>query len=827
VQINAPRWMHGTVKGERSSQLENFRKAHPDVRLFFRDDHIALEGPPEEVERVRVQVQATIDEIKTKNTTYLEVDVDPQYYSQLIGKNQARLLEMQEQTGCDIKFPFDDGRLVKLMGTKESVEKARQLLIERTTKLANERTTDLSIDPQMLGAKSKILEEVRSKFPNIQITFPDANAKAGKVTLHGDKDDVEKCSKFLQQKVKDFSSIEINVSKRVYPMLIGKAGANIQRLREKTSDVYIDVPSLDDTKESTHIRISGKKVDVDKARKIVEEHLSQLTNSVENSIEQYVTVDPKWHSRFFLNKRKLLNDLQQQYGEMLIKIPDRNATSDQVLLRGPKETIEQVRKRLEDLIDTWENTVTKEMTIPHRHHGYLLAQGGAYIQPVQKEYNVQIKFPPRGSTQKDEQDPTATAATATATATTTTTDDENQKDIVRLTGRSDDIDKAMIALEKMIPVETTVDIPSEAHGSLVGKGGSNLQSIIKQYPDVQVTLPPPNSTQNTIQLKGQSEQVEGVRKELLESYEKYQIDRQARSFEVRFTVKPEYRSLVYGFRGKTINQLRQKHDVKIEVSNNQVPSSAVVPTPSTSTEEEPSTEQQDDQQATPQENLPLPSEASNTNQLADVEITITGYEDKALACRDEILQLIKDFEAKITMEIEIDPRIHARIIGSGGSKLQQIMKDYQVDIKFQTSKVHVIGLDQEKIDACIDHLLVLEEDFLQDLPYRPPANTQLSNEGAPGQQVTSTQQEVPTVTNVKSGKHKQAPFQVKNAPWTNGNEHENDHQKKNSARSRNGHDNSPKKQIAPKLDDLGKILFSLIRKIFHSRTFPFRRISNV
>jgi hypothetical protein len=168
------------------------------------------------------------------------------------------------------------------------------------------------------------------------------------------------------------------------------------------------------------------------------------------------------------------------------------------------------------------------------------------------------------------------------------------------------------------------------------------------------------------------------------------------------------------------------------------------------------------------------------------------------------------------MEIEIDPRIHARIIGSGGSKLQQIMKEYQVDIKFQTDKVHVIGLDQNKIDACIDHLLVLEEDFLQDLPHRPVINTQNSNEGTHGQQLTNTQQqEVPIVTNVKINKNKptrQAPFQVKNAPWTNGNEYENEYQKKNSSRQRNGHDNSPKKSTAPNLNDLGKILFCIERK---------------
>ena len=660
--------------------------------------------------------------------------------------------------------------------------------------------------PQIIGAKGKNLEEVRSKFHHIQITFPEANGKSDKVTLHGDKDDVEKCSKFLQQKVKDLYSIEIEVPKRLSPMIIGKGGANIQRLREKAPDVRIDIPSADETKDSTHIRVSGKKVDVDKAKKVLEEHINQLQTSMENSIEQHIAIDPKWHSRFFQNKRKLLTDLQQQYGEMLIKIPERNANSDQVLLRGSKETLEQVRKRLEELIDTWENTITKEMSIPHRHHGYLLAQSGAYIQPIEKEHNVQIKFPPRGTnTTKDEQEPSTTT-------TATNNEDDTQKDLVRISGRADDIEKAIVALEKMIPVEMSVDIPAEARGSLLGKGGANLQSLIKQYPDVQVNFPPANSTQNGIKLKGQREQVEGVRKELLESYEKFQTDRQARSFEVRFTVRPEYRSLIFGARGKTINQLRQKHDVRIDVSNNQAPSSAVVPTPSTSTEEETHSEQQDDQQATPQENLSLPSDSSNSNQLADVEIIITGYEDKALACRDEILKLIKEFESKITMEIEIDPRIHARIIGSGGSKLQQIMKDFEVDIKFQTDRVHVIGLNQDQIDACIDHLLVLEEDYLQDLPYRPSAtSTQTSHEGTSSQtQGNTQQQEVPTVNNnnnPKSSKNKQtrqAPFQVKNAPWTNGNEHENDYQPKNTSRQRNGQNNSPKKSIAPNPDDFGK-----------------------
>ncbi|CAF4541181.1 unnamed protein product, partial [Rotaria sp. Silwood2] len=663
--------------------------------------------------------------------------------------------------------------------------------------------------PQIIGSKGKNLEEVRSKFHNIQITFPEANGKSDKVKLHGDKDDVEKCSKFLQQKIKDLYSIEIEVPKRIYPMLIGKGGANIQRLREKIPDVRLDVPSIDDNKDSTHIRLSGKKIDVDKARKVLEEHINQLNTSIENSIEQHITIDPKWHSRFFQNRRKLLNDLQQQYGDMLIKLPERNTNSDQVLLRGPKDTLEQVRKRLEELIDTWENTITKEMIIPHRHHGYLLARGGTYIQPIQKEYNVQIKFPPRGNNQKDEQE-------TTATTTTTNDDDDKQKDIVRLTGRSDDIDKAIDALEKMVPVESSVDIPYESHGILVGKNGNNLQLLIKKYPDVHVTFPPANLTQNTIYLKGQSEQVEGIKNELLESYEKYQADKQARSHEIRFTIKPEYRSLIFGFRGKTIYSLRQKYDVKIDVSNNQLSSSSTnVPTSSSMD----NNEQQDD-------NNDLSNETKdNSNQLSDSEIVITGYEDKAIACQNEILQLIKDFEAKITMEIEIDPRIHARIIGSGGQKLQQIMKEYNVEIKFQannqTNKVHVIGLDQEKIEACIDRLLILEEDFLGDLPYRPTTNIQNQNDVILGQQSSNTQnqqQDLSTTDSVKvtnetknKKQQRQAPFQVKNAPWTNGKEDDNEYQQNDHSRQRHRHENLPKNSAAtaPNLDDLGEYpLFS-------------------
>ncbi|MCY7362714.1 MAG: hypothetical protein LH629_11715 [Ignavibacteria bacterium] len=105
----------------------------------------------------------------------------------------------------------------------------------------------------------------------------------------------------------------------------------------------------------------------------------------------------------------------------------------------------------------------------------------------------------------------------------------------------------------------------------------------------------------------------------------------------------------------------------------------------------------------------------------------------------------------------MDRRIHARIIGSGGQKLQQIMKEYDVEVKFptanQSDKVHVIGSNQEKIDSCINHLLVLEEDFLEDSSFKQQTGVQPQGELNFAQQLLTAQhqhhqQEVPSSNNI-------------------------------------------------------------------------------
>lgn len=71
----------------------------------------------------------------------------------------------------------------------------------------NEKTRDIIIDQRfhgtIIGARGENIREIREKFNQVQITFPDQGKKSDIVTLRGPKQDVDRCYKHLQVVHKD------------------------------------------------------------------------------------------------------------------------------------------------------------------------------------------------------------------------------------------------------------------------------------------------------------------------------------------------------------------------------------------------------------------------------------------------------------------------------------------------------------------------------------------------------------------------------------------------------------------------------------------------
>lgn len=65
------------------------------------------------------------------------------------------------------------------------------------------------------------------------------------------------------------------------------------------------------------------------------------------------------------------------------------------------------------------------------------------------------------------------------------------------------------------------------------------------------------------------------------------------------------------------------------------------------------------------------------------QITITGYEHKAIAARDAIQAIVDELEEMISEDITLDSRVHARIIGARGKGIRKIMDEFKVKMMHQ------------------------------------------------------------------------------------------------------------------------------------------------
>lgn len=98
-------------------------------------------------------------------------------------------------------------------------------------------------------------------------------------------------------------------------------------------------------------------------------------------------------------------------------------------------------------------------------------------------------------------------------------------------------------------------------------------------------------------------------------------------------------------------------------------------------------------------------------------ITITGYEQNTHKAKEDIMKIVNELNELVREEIQIDSRVHSRIIGARGRSIRKIMDDYKVDIKFPRGEdadpnlVIITGNEESVVDAK-EYLLSLEEQYV-------------------------------------------------------------------------------------------------------------------
>merc|ERR1712165_427843 len=270
--LPCPTWLHKYIIGKKGAGIQKISQDLQKVHIAFNDDDfIKVDGPPDEVEKAKIELERQASEL-IKTTAFADIKVDAKYHKHIIGKGGSTINKIKAEADVTINIPDTDSgaTVIRIEGNKAGVEKAKAELASMVEKMENEKEKDLIVENrfhrQLIGAKGGEIEKIRKEFTAVQISFPDLGSKSDIVKLRGPKEDVDKCARHFNKLTKELLEsgyqTKVPIFKQFHKFVIGKGGANIRRIRDET-DTRIDLP--DSTTDSDMITITGKKENVVKA----------------------------------------------------------------------------------------------------------------------------------------------------------------------------------------------------------------------------------------------------------------------------------------------------------------------------------------------------------------------------------------------------------------------------------------------------------------------------------------------------------------------------------------------------------------------------------
>uniref|UniRef100_A0A182PN90 K Homology domain-containing protein n=1 Tax=Anopheles epiroticus TaxID=199890 RepID=A0A182PN90_9DIPT len=714
-----------TIIGAKGETIREIREKHNQVQIVFpgpndKSDIVKIRGSKEDVDRCHKYLTQYVKELQ-KNSFVMEVPVFKQFLKYIIGKGGANIKKIRDETQTKIDLPSesDTNEMIVITGKKENVKEARDRIQKIQNEMANIISEEVTIPAKhhisLIGTGGMLINSIMEECGGVSIKFPNSELKSDKVIIRGPKEDVDRAKSQLLGLASEIEmssySVQIRAKPQHHKFLIGKNGASIKKIRDKTGARVI-FPGVND-QDNEAITIIGKKENVEDAKA----ELEAIIKNIDNIVEDEISVLPKYHKHFISNRGKVLRRIEEECGGMSISFPrmDRDERNDRVKLKGPKDCIEAAKQRINEIVQELESMVTIEVYIPARHHRIMMRRGGSKVQAITSEFGVNIRFPERvtntepapvaptdpSQQQPEQQNGNGEAVEGGETPAEGTADVngageqtvaepvQRACDLVRISGNKEKCEQAKEALLALVPLTEEINVPCDLHRSLIGQKGRDVKELMNTY-DVHIEMSPQDKKLDIIKVTGTKAAIADAKEAIAERIKLLEADRkerELRSFEVKLEVDPVYHQKIIGRRGVVINKIRANHDVQITFPK------------------------QDD----PQNSI----------------ITIQGYEEKALAARDEILAMVDTLSSVYKEEIHIDERVHRRFIGFRGKRLREIKEQFGVDITFprmedaDKSLVTLAGTP-DNVESCRDYLLNLEEEFLQDVSAAPTQPTSFS-----------------------------------------------------------------------------------------------------
>lgn len=535
MELRYPEWMRRFIIGPKGATLQALVPKQDKLKLEFEDGGlIYLEGSPEAVKMANNALSAEIARL-TKELASEVVHVAPNLHRHVIGRNGALVNKLKEENNVQITIPNESSNSdeIRIEGKKDGVQKSVAAIKEIVKRLENEKSRDIIIEHrfhgQVIGKSGEHTQKWKKEFPTVSIVFPDATNKSDIVNLRGDKKEVDKLYTVMSKLVKELQESNyqdtVSIFKEYYKHIIGKNGVNINRIRDETQ-TRIELPAKGDGR----ITVIGKKANVDKAIA----QLNKIQNELASIVTTEVTIPNRIHTRLLSNGRRLIRDIEDEFGGVHILFPKEKG-SDKVTIRGPKDDVAKAESTLKEVAKHCEQT-TEEVSITTKPEfvRFLIGREGANVKKLREKYpTVRIVFPA-------ENDP------------------DHQ---ILLIGKKDEVDGVKKIYEKQIAelnetVEVTMDVDPKYHRHFITRSAEVLKDIQNQNGGCLISFPRQDSNDSKVTIKGSKSCVESA---------KARIEEIVGDLVAQVTINVEIPEVHHRSLMSHLNDLRMKYNVRIKI----------------------------------------------------------------------------------------------------------------------------------------------------------------------------------------------------------------------------------------------------------------------
>lgn len=212
--------------------------------------------------------------------------------------------------------------------------------------------------------------------------------------------------------------MQFNVPTRAIARILGKAGSNINEIKERT-DAQIDIDkNIGDGSTTTAITVRGTKTAIADAKR----EILAVADTVEDEITVTINIESKYHRGLIGAGGQGLKDLVAKCGgpsdsraqaglihlcvyHHLILIcyarkltlfshsPRNGEPSDEVRLRGERKLVAKIQEELEKIVGAHRDRVVLGVSVPASLHRNLIGRGGQHLTELQNRTGATVQFP--------------------------------------------------------------------------------------------------------------------------------------------------------------------------------------------------------------------------------------------------------------------------------------------------------------------------------------------------------------------------------------------------------------------------------------------------